>query len=110
MAKHILKISVNTAITLKYVDKNTTKKFRDLNNDIVESWQDNKYSTEERRDLEYRSRQDNLWRGFDEIENYTWEESKKLIKNVIEEEQQKTPGLYLHFSNNKYNVAMGPRY
>ena len=45
MAKHTLKISVNTAIVLKYVGqvnssgKNTTKKFREhLNNDILESY------------------------------------------------------------------------
>ena len=59
MAKHTLKISVNTAIFLKYVgqvnssDKNTTKKFRQrLHNNIFVSWQDNKYNTrEEKRDL-----------------------------------------------------------
>ena len=90
MAKHTLKISVNTAIVLKYVgqvNSNTTKKFRQhLHNDIVESWQD-KYSREEKRDLEDMSRQENLWReGFDEVENYTWEEPKKIMKNVIEEE------------------------
>ena len=86
MAKHTLKISVNTAIFLKYVDqvnssdKNTTKKFRQrLHNNIFESWQDNMYTREEKRDLK-----DSLVkRGFDEVKNYTWEEPKKIMKNVV---------------------------
>ena len=76
---------------LKYVgqvnssDKNTTKKFRQhLYNDIVESWQDSKYSREEKRDLEDRSRQNNLWReGFDKVENYTWEEQEDIITGLL---------------------------
>ena len=95
MAKRTLKISVSISIFLKYVgqvnssDKNTTKKFRQhLYNDIVQSWQDSKYSRGEKRDLEDRSCQNNLGRkGFDEVANYTWEEQEDitglLVSNLI---------------------------
>ena len=81
---------MNTAIFLKYVgqvnssDKNTTKKFRQhLHNGIAASWQVSKYSREEKRDLKDRSRQNNLWRGFDEVENYTWEEQEDIITGPL---------------------------
>lgn len=55
-----------------------------LHNDIVECWQDSKYSREEKRDVEDRSRQNNLWsEGFDEVGNYTWEEQENIITGPL---------------------------
>ena len=55
-------------------------------NEIDELWQENEYLREKLRDIGDRSRRDNLRiDGLQEVENETWEQTKKILRSMIQE-------------------------
>ena len=57
--------------------------------DINELWKDNYHLCERLRDLEDRSRRDNLRiDGIAEMENETWEQTEEILQNLFEEKLQ----------------------
>ena len=75
----------------------TNKKFKEISkklkndkqqhsNEIDELWQENEYLHEKQRDIGDRSRRDNLRiDGLQEVENETWEQTKKILRSMIQE-------------------------
>ena len=86
-----LKLSIETSQEI------TDEKFKEINkklkndkqqhvNEIDELWQENEYLREKLRDIEDRSRRDNLRiDGLQEVENETWEQTEKILKSMIQE-------------------------
>ena len=86
-----LKLSIETSQEI------TDEKFKEINkklkndkqqhgNKIDELWQENEYLREKLRDIEDRSRRDNLRiDGLQEVENETWEQTEKILKGMIQE-------------------------
>ena len=86
-----LKLSIETSQEI------TDEKFKEINkklkndkqqhgNEIDELWQENEYLREKLRDIEDRSRRDNLRiDGLQEVENETWEQTEKILKDMIQE-------------------------
>ena len=84
-----LKLSLETSQEI------TDNKFKEINhklkndeqqhgNEIDELWQDNEYLRERLRDMEDRSRSDNLRiDGLKEVENETWEQTEQMLKSMI---------------------------
>ena len=53
-------------------------------NEIDELWQKNEYLCEKLRDIEDRSRRENLRiDGLQEVKNETWEQTEKILKSMI---------------------------
>ena len=87
----VLKLSIEISKEI------TDKKFKEINkklkndkqqhgNEIDELWQENEYLREKLRDIEDRSRRDNLRiDGLQEVENETWEQTEKILKSMIQE-------------------------
>ena len=86
-----LKLSIETSQEI------TDEKFKEINkklkndkqqhvNEIDELWQENEYLREKLRDIEDRSRRENLRiDGLQEVENETWKQTEKILKSMIQE-------------------------
>ena len=71
------------------VNDNLSKQNQKLKDDINELWKDNDRPCERLRDLEDRSRSDNLRiDGIAEVENETWEQTEEILQNLFEEKLQ----------------------
>ena len=87
-----LKLSIETSQEI------TDEKFKEINkklkndkqqhvNEIDELWQENEYLREKLRDIEDRSRRENLRiDGLQEVENETWKQTEKILKSMTQEE------------------------
>ena len=86
----------NLKLSIEILQQITNEKFKEINkklkndkqhvNEIDELWQENKYHCEKLRDIEDRSRHDNLRiDGLQEVENETWEQTEKILKSMIQE-------------------------
>ena len=82
---------------LKLSTEITDEKFKEINkklkndkqhgNEIDELWQENEYLREKLRDIDDRSRRDNLRiDGLQDVENKTWEQTQKILNSMIQEE------------------------
>ena len=89
-----LKISLETSQEIfekKFhkVDDNLSKQKQKHKEDISELWKDNDQFCERLRDLEDRSRLDNLRiDGIAEVENETWEQTEEILQNLFKEKLQ----------------------
>ena len=86
-----LKLSIETSQEIteekfKKMNKNLTNDKQQHDNKIDELWQENEHLREKLRDIEDRSRRDNLRvDGLQEVENKTWEKTEKILKSMIQE-------------------------
>ena len=84
-----LKISLETSQEIfkkkfQKVDDNLSKQKQKHKEDIHELWKDNDQPCERLRDLEDRSRRDNLRiDGIAEVENEMWEQTEKILQNLF---------------------------
>ena len=80
--------------------------------DINELWQENEYLREKMRDLEDRSRRDNLRvDGLKEIDNETWEKTEEILQQMIRDVLE-LEGINIeraHRVGNKSNEKNAPR-
>ena len=87
-----LKISLETSQEIfgkkfQKVNDNLSKQKQKHKEDINELWKDNDQLCERLRDLEDRSRRDNLRvDGIAELENETWEQTEEILHNLFKEE------------------------
>ena len=71
------------------MDDNLSKQKQKHKEDISELWKDNDQFCERLRDLDDRSRLDNLRiDGIAEVENKTWEQTEKILQNLFKEKLQ----------------------
>ena len=71
---------------LKEINKKLKNDKQQHSNEIDELWQENEYLHEKLRDIGDRSRRDNLRiDGLQEVENETWEQTKKILRSMIQE-------------------------
>ena len=71
------------------MDDNLSKQKQKHKEDISELWKDNDQFCERLRDLEDRSRLDNLRiDGIAEVENETWEQTEEILQNLFKEKLQ----------------------
>ena len=92
------KETVELRISLETSQEIFEKKFQKVNDnlskqkhkeDINELWKDNDQLCERLRDLEDRSRRDNLRiDGIAEVENETWEQTEQILQNLFKEKLQ----------------------
>ena len=87
----------NLKLSLETSREITDNKFKEINHklkndkqqhgdEIDELWQENEYLRERLRDMEDRSRRDNLRiDGLKEVENETWEQTEQILKSMIQE-------------------------
>ena len=86
-----LKISLDTSQEIfekkfQKVNDNLSKQKQKHKEDINELWKDNDQLCERLRDLEDRSRRDNLRiDGIAELENETWEQTEEILHNLFKE-------------------------
>ena len=86
-----LKISLETSQEIfekkfQKVNDNLSKQKQKHKEDINELWKDNDQLSERLRDLEDRSRRDNLRiDGIAELENETWEQTEEILHNLFKE-------------------------
>ena len=86
-----LKISLETSQEIfekkfQKVNDNLSKQKQKHKEDINELWKDNDQLCERLRDLEDRSRRDNLRiDGIAELENETWEQTEEILHNLLKE-------------------------
>ena len=86
-----LKISLETSQEIfekkfQKVNDNLSKQKQKHKEDINELWKDNDQLCERLRDLEDRSRRDNLRiDGIAELENETWEQTEEILHNLVKE-------------------------
>ena len=86
-----LKISLETSQEIfekkfQKVNDNLSKQKQKHKEDINELWKDNDQLCERLRDLEDRSRRDNLRiDGIAEVENETWEQTEEILHNLFKE-------------------------
>ena len=86
-----LKISLETSQEIfekkfQKVNDNLSKQKQKHKEDINELWKDNDQLCERLRDLEDRSRRDNLRiDGIAEVENETWEQTEEILQNLFKE-------------------------
>ena len=86
-----LKISLETSQEIfekkfQKVNDNLSKQKQKQKEDINELWKDNDQLCERLRDLEDRSRRDNLRiDGIAELENETWEQTEEILHNLFKE-------------------------
>ena len=86
-----LKISLETSQEIfekkfQKVNDNLSKQKQKHKEDINELWKDNNQLCERLRDLEDRSRRDNLRiDGIAELENETWEQTEEILHNLFKE-------------------------
>ena len=86
-----LKISLETSQEIfekkfQKVNDNLSKQRQKHKEDINELWKDNDQLCERLRDLEDRSRRDNLRiDGIAEVENETWEQTEEILHNLFKE-------------------------
>ena len=86
-----LKISLETSQEIfekkfQKVNDNLSKQKQKHKEDINELWKDNDQLCERLRDLEDRSRRDNLRiDGRAEVENETWEQTEEILRNLFKE-------------------------
>ena len=84
-----LKISLETSQEIfkkkfQKVDDNLSKQKQKHKEDINELWKDNDQPCERLRDLEDRSRRDDLRiDGIAEVENEMWEQTEKILQNLF---------------------------
>ena len=89
-----LKISLETSQEIfekkfQKVNDNLSKQKQKHKEDINELWKDNDQLCERLRDLEDRSRRDNLRiDGIAEVENETWEQTEEILQNLFKEKLQ----------------------
>ena len=89
-----LKISLETFQEIfekkfQKVNDNLSKQKQKHKEDINELWKDNDQLCERLRDLEDRSRRDNLRiDGIAELENETWEQTEEILQNLLKEKLQ----------------------
>ena len=89
-----LKISLETSQEIfekkfQKVNENLSKQKQKHKEDINELWKDNDQLCERLRDLEDRSRRDNLRiDGIAEVENETWEQTEEILQNLFKEKLQ----------------------
>ena len=89
-----LKISLETSQEIfkkkfQKVNDNLSKHKQKHKEDINELWKDNDQLCERLRDLEDRSRRDNLRiDGIAEVENETWEQTEDILQNLFKEKLQ----------------------
>ena len=89
-----LKISLETSQEIfekkfQKVNDNLSKQKQKHKEDINELWKDNDQLCERLRDLEDRSRRDNLRiDGIAEVENETWEQTEEILQNLLKEKLQ----------------------
>ena len=89
-----LKISLETSQEIfekkfQKVDDNLSKQKQKYKEDINELWKDNNQLCERLRDLEDRSRRDNLRiDGIAEVENEMWEQTEEILQSLFKEKLQ----------------------
>ena len=89
-----LKISLETSQEIfekkfQKVNDNLSKQKQKHKEDMNELWKDNDQLCERLRDLEDRSRRDNLRiDGIAEVENETWEQTEEILQNLFKEKLQ----------------------
>ena len=85
------KLSIETSQEItdekfKEIKKKLNNDKQQHGNEIDELWQENEYRREKLRDIEDRCRRDNLGiDGLQEVENETWEQTEKILKDMIQE-------------------------
>ena len=87
-------------LSLESSQEITENKFKEINNklkndkqqhgnEIDKLWQENEYLHEKLRDMEDRFQWDNLRiDSLSEVENETWEQTKQILKSMIQEKQE----------------------
>ena len=71
------------------VNDNLSKQKQKLKEDINELWKDNDQLCERLKDLEDRSRRDNLMiDGIAEVQNEMWEQTEEILQNLFKEKLQ----------------------
>ena len=89
-----LKVSLETSQEIfekkfQKVNDNLSKQKQKHKEDINKLWKDNDQLCERLRDLEDRSRRDNLRiDGIAEVENETWEQTEEILQNLLKEKPQ----------------------